>query len=367
MKKPDLLYQIALTFLHGIGPRKARMMVSKLGNVESVFTQKVSDINHQTGLSKNLLIGMERDKALAIADEQLNFVLKYNIQTHFYLEQNYPRRLKQCDDSPLLLYSKGRLNPNPQRVIAVVGTRSSTSYGEALCEQFITSISGYDIQVISGMAYGIDVLAHQLCIKHNIQTLGVLGHGLDRIYPTTHRKIAESMVGNGGLFTEFPIGTKPDRENFPMRNRIVAGMSDAIIVIESSQKGGSLITARLANEYHRDVFAFPGNIGQKYSQGCNELIKTQKAQLVISGEDFLNEMEWKTIENHTSGTQRSCFVELTEIEQEICNLLNGKGGEFIDVIANHSNITISELNVHLFHLEMKGMVKCLPGKKYMLI
>jgi DNA processing protein len=362
----NLLYQIALTNLHGIGPKRASILVSTLEKLESVFTEQFKDIQHQTGFRHSLLINMKRDEALRKAEEHLNYILKHAIQTHFYLDSNYPRRLKQCVDAPLLLYSKGNFDPNPTRAVAIVGTRSSTNYGATLCEQLISTFAGKNIQVVSGMAYGIDVQAHQHSVKNDIETIGVLGHGLDRIYPGIHRRIAENMFHRGGLLTEFPFGTKPDKENFPMRNRIVAGLTDATIVIESSKKGGSLITARLANDYNRDVFAFPGNIGSTYSEGCNMLIKQQQAHLVLSGDDFLSQMNW-TEEAKPMAIQRSCFIELSETERSICLNLEGKSGEYIDVIANQTSLPISALNVHLFHLEMKGMIQTLPGKKYRLV
>jgi DNA processing protein len=363
----ELLYQIALTNLHGIGPKKANALVSKLEKLELLFTEKFKDIQHVTGFSRSLLLNMKREDALRKADEHLNYILKHAIQTHFYLDSNYPRRLKQCDDAPLLLYSKGNFDPNPERAVAIVGTRSSTNYGAILCEQLISSFSEKNIQVVSGMAYGIDIQAHRHSVKNDIETIGVLGHGLDRIYPSIHRRIAENMFNNGGLLTEFPFGTKPDKENFPRRNRIVAGLTDATIVIESSIKGGSLITARLANDYNRDVYAFPGNIGSVYSEGCNSLIKKQQAHLVLSGDDFLSQMNWVVDEAKPIAVQRSCFIELSDIERSICLNLEGKSGEYIDMIANQTNLPISSLNIHLFHLEMKGMIQTLPGKKYRLI
>lgn len=367
MNHTNLLYQIALTNLYGIGPKRARILVSKLEQLESVFTAQYKEIQHVTGFNRSLLINMKRDEALIKAEEQLNYVIKHAIQTHFYLDSNYPRRLKQCEDAPLLLYSKGNFDPNPARAVAIVGTRSSTNYGATLCEQLVSSFSGKDIQVVSGMAYGIDIQAHQHSLKNAIETIGVLGHGLDRIYPSIHRRIAENMFYHGGLLTEFPFGTKPDKEHFPMRNRIVAGLTDATIVIESSKKGGSLITARLANDYNRDVFSFPGNIGSVYSEGCNLLIRKQQAHLVLSGDDFLSQMNWTIKETRPIAVQRSCFIELSEMERSICLNLEGKSGEYIDVISSQINMPISALNVHLFHLEMKGMIQTLPGKKYRLV
>lgn len=367
MKALNLQHQIALTFLHGIGPKKASLLVSKLGSLEAVFKENYSNIHYLTGISKNVLKQMKRENALRLAEEHTNYILKHSINTHFYLDTNYPRRLKQCEDAPLLLYSKGDFDPNPPKVISIVGTRNSTEYGKGLCEDFIQSIIDNNIQVISGMAYGIDICAHQLCVRNNIETVGVLGHGLDRLYPSVHKKIAEQMMQNGGLITEFIPGTNPDRENFPMRNRIVAGMADACIVIESKKSGGSLITAQLANDYNRDVFAFPGNIGQQSSEGCNLLIKRDQAHLLMDGNAFLKEMNWTIDDKKTKAAQRSFFIELNETEKQICELLQSTSGEHIDVISFQMKVPVSLINVQLFHLEMKGLIKSLPGKKYCMI
>lgn len=356
-----------MTFLHGIGPKKASILMSKLGSLDAIFYTKYNKIHQLTGMSPSILKQMKREDALKKANEQVNYILKNNIQTHFYLDINYPRRLKQCDDAPLLLYSKGNFNPNPSKVVSIVGTRMATEYGKSLCEELIQQLAPKNIQVISGMAYGIDICAHQLCVKNNIQTIGILGHGLDRLYPSVHRKTAEDMFQNGGLMTEFIPGTNPDRENFPMRNRIVAGMADATIVIESKKTGGSLITAQLANDYFRDVFAFPGNVGQIHSAGCNSLIQKQQAHLIINGSDFLKQMNWEGEINNKQLIQTSCFVDLNEDEKQICKKLEETSSLQIDLISLHTKIPISKLNVHLFHLEMKGVIKSLPGKKYSLI
>ena len=362
----NLHYKLGLSFLFGIGPKKAAVLVSKLGSPEAVFTEDSKYIQQLTGMSMNVIRQMDRKKALEKADQQMEFLDRQNIQTHFYMDLNYPRRLRQCDDAPLVLYSKGNFDPNPTRTVAVVGTRSSTDYGRGLCEELIQEFQGADIQVVSGMAFGIDICAHQLCVKHGIQTIGVLGHGLDRIYPRLHKRTAEQMLENGGLLTEFIPGTQPDRENFPMRNRIVAGMTDATIVVESKGTGGSLITAELANDYNRDVFAFPGNVGQVYSEGCNELIRRNKAHLIIHGKQFLKEMGWQQVVESATGIQKQWFAELTDDERTVCEFLNGSDGEHIDVICLGIKRSVSKISVLLFQLEMKGMVRTLPGKKYVL-
>lgn len=362
----NLHYKLGLSFLFGIGPKKASTLVSKLGSPEAVFIEDARQIHHLTGISMNVIRQMDRKKALEIADKQIEFIEKNNIAVHFYLDINYPRRLKHCEDAPIILYSKGQFDPNPVRTVAVVGTRAATDYGKGLCEELIHELSNSEIQVVSGMAFGIDIAAHQLCVKLGIQTVGVLGHGLDRIYPRHHKRTAELMLENGGLLTEFIPGTEPDRENFPMRNRIVAGMTDATIVIESKSTGGSLITAELANDYNRDVFAYPGNVGQVFSEGCNELIRTNRAHLLMNGAQFLKEMGWQPNTNVNTAIQKQCFDNLTEEERLICEYLEDSKGEHIDVLCIALKQPVSKLNVLLFQLEMKGVVKAHPGKKYSL-
>lgn len=362
MEKEDLHYKIALTLLHGIGPRKAGILISKLGGVEAVFAEKLSVIQGETGISKELLKNINRENALREAEKQLTFISKNNINTHFYLDSNYPRRLRQCSDAPYLLYSKGSFDPNPSKAVAIVGTRNATDYGKSICEELIQNFVGNNIQVVSGMAYGIDICAHQACVRNDISTVGVLGHGLDRIYPSVHRKTAEQMFEKGGLLTEFLPGTKPDKENFPMRNRIVAGMTDATIVVESKVSGGSLITAELAFDYNKDVFAFPGNVGQIYSEGCNKLIQQNKAHLITNGKEFLRFMSWE-MSSPNKVVQASIFQDLNPEEQQILDGLDGSV-EHIDVLAMRLKKPVSVISVLLLTMELKGLLKSYPGNKY---
>lgn len=362
MEKENLQYKIALTLLNGIGPRKAGMLISKLGCVEAIFEEKLSVIQGETGINMGLLKRINRENALREAEKQLDFIYKHEIQTHFYLDSNYPRRLRQCADAPYLLYSKGNFEPNPSKSLAIVGTRNATEYGKTLCEELIQSMSDNDIQVVSGMAYGIDICAHQACVKNGVSTVGVLGHGLDRIYPSIHRRTAEQMVENGGLLTEFLPGTKPDKENFPMRNRIVAGMTDATIVLESKTSGGSLITAELAFDYNKDVFAYPGNIGQIYSEGCNKLIQQNKAHLITNGSEFLKFMSWELNEKNKA-IQPPIFQDLSSEEQQLLDCLDSSI-EHIDVLALRMNKPVSMISVLLLTMELKGLLKSYPGNKY---
>jgi DNA processing protein len=363
LKSQHLEQKIALTMLNGIGRKKAAVLVSKMGGIEAVFGTSLKTIQHETGFRMDLLKTMNRKLALEEAKKQCEFIVKHNIQTHFFTDTNYPRRLRQCADAPLLLYSKGKFDPNPSRTIAVVGTRSASDYGKSLCEELIDHFIGTNIQVVSGMAYGIDIIAHQACVRKGIETIGVLGHGLDRVYPALHRKTADQMLENGGMLTEFLPGTRPDRENFPMRNRIVAGMSDATIVVESKASGGSLITADMALDYNRDVFAFPGNVGQSTSEGCNFLIRSNKAQLITCGADLMKEMSWETNKAGKEQQQRINLEELSSDEKEIVEFLEDTA-QHIDVISVKLKRPVSQISVTLLMLEIKGIIKSNAGNKY---
>jgi len=366
LKNTALNYQIALTLLKGIGPVKAKQLISKVGGIEPIFNTSYGSLSKITEIKSSFLKEMNREKALEDALKQVEYIEKQGIKSHFYLDDTYPRRLKQCSDAPLILYNKGNASLNNERVVAVVGTRHATEYGKSVCEEMIKGFVGKNIVVVSGLAYGIDICIHQLCLKYDIPTIGVLGHGLDRMYPNEHTITSERMLETGGLLTEFLIGTKPDRENFPMRNRIVAGMSDATIVIESKASGGSLITADLANDYSRDVFAIPGNVGQVHSAGCNLLISKQKAHLITGSQDFLKWMHWDE-EKKVPSIQTSLFTDVSDEEQVLMSILKSEGELNIDVLSMKAKFSVSKTSVTLFNLEMIGVVKTLPGKKYRLI
>lgn len=356
-----LHYQIATTLLYGVGPKRTRKLIESLGGIAPIFEWPLNKINRQTGFNISFLEKMDRKQALRIAADVYDFVLRHEIEPLFYDNQAFPRRLKECPDAPLLLYKKGNANLNPERVVAIVGTRTHTDYGHQICEELVQSLADEGITVVSGLALGIDALAHRMSLSHGLPTIAVLGHGLDRIYPHQHRLMAKEIVENGALLTEFVPGTKPDRENFPMRNRIVAGMCDATIVVESKESGGSLITARLANEYNRDVCAFPGSVRFQASQGCNLLIQQQQAHLIQSGQDFLSLMGWDTGKEKNS-VQRKWFVELDDIQRRIYEVLTDE--MHIDILSHRVGLTISELQVQLLHLELEGVIRQLPGNRY---
>ena len=364
MSKTSEIYRIALSKLNGIGPIRASQVLSKLENINFLFESNLQEIKIRTGLTESFLRALKREEAINLAEKQLNFNHKNGISTHFFLDSSYPRRLRQCSDAPIVIYTKGKMDLNHTQIVSIVGTRNHTEYGKELLKSLLLSFKEKNILVVSGLAYGVDIHAHQLCLQNNIQTIGVLGHGLDRIYPSQHRQIAKEMQENGGLLTEFMIGTNPDRENFPMRNRIVAGLADATIVIESKERGGSMITAELANDYSRDVFAFPGDIDRQTSQGCNLLIKKQKAHLISTPTDFLTFMNW---DSKRVSVQKELELNLEPDEAAILNLF--ENGEILhsDIIGMKAEMSASKINVLLFQMEMKNMVEQLPGKRYRII
>lgn len=358
-------YQIALTQLHGFGSIKTKQLLQSLGNEEVVFKIPLKELSRKTGFSLDALKKMKREEALQESIHILNSLEQHQIDFIFYTDSRYPRRLKQCDDAPLMLYARGNADLNNTRFVAVVGTRDASAYGKRICTELIQSFAGTNIVVVSGMAYGIDITIHQLCLQYGVETIGVMAHGLEIVYPHLHRSTAVKMMGKGGLISEYPPNTKPDRENFPMRNRIVAGMCDATIVVESKVKGGSLITAELANDYSRDVFAYPGNIFDENSEGCNVLISTNKAHLIRSGSDFLKKMGWDL--QVKSPVQRSIFPSLTQEEQHIVRLLENEGQMNIDTMAMQLNVPSSTLSVLLFQLEMNGLITAIPGNRCQLV
>jgi DNA processing protein len=365
LKNSILQEQIALSLLSNVGPKRMRTILKHIGSPRDFFNAKKKDLLMIPGIGEHTIRSMNRNLALQLAEPYVDFFVNSAFNTHFFKDETFPKRLNQCVDAPLLLFSKGNLDMNLPKVVSIVGTRNASDYGKRICEELIQSFVGKNILVVSGLAYGIDIYVHQLCVKHKIQTIGVLGHGLDRLYPSVHSKTARNMEENGGLLTEFLPGTNPDRENFPMRNRIVAGMTDATIVVESGIKGGSLITAELANDYNRDVFAFPGDIYREFSKGCNYLIQKDKAHLITGSKDFLKLMEWedkKTVKTK----QIDMFESLLDEEKMIVNYLKVKTEDSFDNVMYETKLSFSKLNSSLLNLEISGIIKSLPGKKYRL-
>ena len=358
----DRLYQIALSQLQGIGPNKAKTLVSFLGSPEAVFSESESAISKIEGIGTIAARALNKEYALELAKRELEYVDKENIKVLFYKSEEYPKKLKHCDDGPIVLFGKGKLDFNA-RNIAIVGTRKATAYGKKMVEEFIEDIVDYDAQIISGLAFGIDIHAHKEALKHKIPTVAVLGTGFENMHPASHRVIAKEMEDQGGIITEFLSDSIVDPSNFPKRNRIVAGICDATIVVESADKGGSMITARLAMDYNRDVFAYPGNADKFTSTGCNELIKSNKAMLITSAEDLIKTMAWEN-ENAFGSVQTNLFIELNQEEESLVDVLRKKGELDIDTLGFETGLTSSQMALNLLNLELKGAIQSLPGKKY---
>lgn len=362
----DLVYKIALTQIPGIGSVLAKSLIGYCGGVREVFQKSREFLKKAPGVGDVLSLNIKNFKDFSKAEEEVKFIEKNNIRAVFFLDKDYPVRLKNIPDCPILLYVRGNENLSPEKCIAIVGTRKMTEYGKQFINQFIEDIAPYNPTIISGLAYGVDIWAHKQCLKHGVDTFGVVAHGMDRIYPALHSNIARDMVAsNGAVITEYTSGTNPDREHFPMRNRIVAGLVDAVIVVESAASGGSLITAELANQYNRDVLAVPGSIGEKYSAGCNYLIKNHKASLLQGVQDVVRQLNWDVkIEKNN---QRQLFVELSDNEQKLVDLIRESKEMGIDQLMALSGMASSLLAMTLLELEMKNCITSLPGKRYQTI
>jgi DNA processing protein len=360
------LHQIALTFIPGIGDITARTLLEHFGSAEAVFEAGRSHLSKVPGIRKKTVDSILARKEFERAEKEFQFVEKYKIRTLFYGSEGYPKRLMNCYDAPILLYYKGNADLNNNKIVSIVGTRKSTAYGKELTQKLVEDLKSQRALVVSGLAHGIDGIAHKACLTNEIPTVGVVGHGLDRIYPSQHRALAEKMLEIGGLLTEFPSETNPDRENFPKRNRIVAGLADATIIVEASLKGGALITAELANSYNRDVFAFPGDVDHEFSAGCNYLIKTNRANLISSAKDLEYLMGWTAEPEKKKDKQVSLRLNLSDEERSVVAVLEEKGVTAIDDLSLVTQLPQSKLAVTILGLEMQGIIISLPGKTYKL-
>jgi len=371
MFNQDLIYQIGITLVKGIGNITAKQIIENLENIALLFTEKKHILEKTSGLSRRLINEIHRPEVLKRAEKEIRFIEKGHITPLFITNSDYPYRMKECVDAPAMLYFRGNTGLNVEKVISIVGTRNATNYGKEVTDRLIYDIKEAfpEILIVSGLAYGIDIAAHRAALRENVATVGILAHGLDRIYPPIHRNAAAEMINAGGLLTDFISETNPDRQNFVKRNRIVAGISDCTVVVESAEKGGALITANIADSYNRDVFAFPGKNCDKYSKGCNSLIKYKKAALVTSAEDIFREMNWNnSLESERPQTvQRSLFLELNPEEQKVMEILSKAGSMQLNLLAIELNQPVSRLSVILFELEMNGMVRCKPGGMYGLL
>ncbi|HEY4799689.1 MAG TPA: DNA-processing protein DprA [Bacteroidia bacterium] len=366
----SLLYKIGITILPGVGDIIAKNLVAYCGSAESVFKESRPRLEKVPGIGSITANAITKkgvmQSALARAEKELLFIEKKNIIPLFFTDPEYPVRLKQCDDGPIMLYAKGEINLNEEKIVSIIGSRKATSYGKKICEQIIESFSSHHALIVSGLAYGIDVTAHRAALKNNLSTIGVLAHGLDLIYPGEHTATAEKMTEHGGLLTEFVSATKMNPEYFPRRNRIVAGMSDATIVIEATVKSGALITAEIANSYNRDVFAVPGRIDDISSEGCNLLIKANKAMLIQSAEDVIKALNWDVQNKKNNVQQRQLFENLSPEEEKLVAILKEKEKTHIDDLCISSKIPMNKTASLLLNLEFSGTIKSLPGKMYCL-
>lgn len=359
----DLIYQIALTLLPNIGDVHAKELINRFHTAENVFKAKRKDLESIEGFGITRVKSILDFKDFSRAESEIKFIEKYKINTLFLTDDTYPKRLLNCYDPPCLLYYKGNADLNASKILSVVGTRKNNEYGKALCEKTIADLGGSNVLIVSGLAFGIDTIAHKASLKNNLHTVGVVAHGLDRIYPSENKILAKEMIEMGGLLSEFKSDTNPDKQNFPRRNRIVAGICDALLVIESGIKGGSLITAELGNSYNKDVFAFPGRTTDARSEGCNYLIKNHKASMVTCATDILELMGWAEIKK-TVKKQRELFIELSPDEKIILDILHAEEQMHIDKLYQISNLTSSAVASALLTLEMQGIVCSLPGKIY---
>ncbi len=363
----SLLHQIGITLIKGIGPVLAKNLIAYLGDVEAVFSESQSNLAKIPEIGPVLSKQIVDQEVLLRAEKEINFIEKNNIYPHFYLDKTYPYRLKECTDAPVMLYFKGNSDLNVNRFVGIVGTRHATDYGKELCKNFVNDLAALspDITIVSGLAYGIDICSHKVAVDCGLPTIAALGHGLDRIYPAAHRATAVKMLEKGGLITEYLTETNPDRQNFVQRNRIIAGMCDATIVVESSAKGGSLITCEQALSYNRDVFAFPGRVGDEHSAGCNRLIKVNKAGLIENASDFVNAMGWEMVSEPKQQVQTSLFLDLTEEQQNVVGLLR-KDSLSLNQLAISLEKPVSKVSSLMLEMEFSGVVKCLPGNVYKL-
>lgn len=361
----SLLYKIALTQVPNIGPVLAKNLLSYCGSAEAVFSEKEHKLIKVPGIGKKHAQNILAFKDFSQAQQEADYVEKHGITPLFFSDAAYPQLLKQVADAPILLYSQGNTNYNNSYMVGIVGTRKASPQAKEICEQLVAQLQPYNCTIVSGLAYGIDICAHKAALQQNMQTIGVLAHGLDMLYPAENAPTAKKMLNNGGLLTEYPTKTKPDRENFPTRNRIVAGMCHALVVVETDVKGGSMITADIAFGYNRDVFAIPSPPNVQKPSGCNWLIKNNKAALIENGQDIAQMMGWDINQPEPKKVNYTLPADLSSDEKAIATLLqNNVLG--IDELAFQTKISQSKVSLTLLELELKGLVKSLPGKVYKL-
>lgn len=364
----DLFYQLALTMVAGIGAKSALALLRHFGDAGAIFKASLKELKMVDGLGEHRARAIKNHDTFREAAQEIEFLQKHDIQALFLDHPSYPQRLKQCNDAPVLVYYKGAADLNASKVVAVIGTRKNSDYGEKLTGELVAGLKAAEgVLIVSGLAHGIDGIAHRLALKEGIPTVGVVGHGLDTIYPPSHRSLARQMLegSHGGLLTEFPSGTKLSPANFPVRNRLVAGMCDVTVVVESKEKGGAMITAYMAASYNREVAVFPGRVGDAKSEGPLKLIRNQVASLICGSQHLLELMGWQATPKKKP-VQPQLLLALNEDEQKIVTLLHDQEAVHTDELMLQTGFSSAALAAHLLQLEMQGLVKSLPGKRYRL-
>ncbi len=369
---PNLKFQIALSLIKGIGPKLARNLVAYLGSEQALFIEKKIPFEKIPGIGKAIsaqLGSLNMQELLVTAEKEIEFIEKNNVKALFFSDVEYPKRLALCEDSPLIIYTRGEIEFDALKILGIVGTRRPSDYGISMCEKLIADIALLHpgTIIVSGLAYGIDICAHKSALKNNLPTIAVMATGLDKIYPATHTATAREIVSNGALVTEFMTKTNPDKQNFVKRNRIIAGICDAVIVVESATKGGALITADIANSYSRDVLAFPGRVGDEYSAGCNRLIKTNIAALIESVDDLNYALGWETTGNKTAVQGTLFAIPETPEEKTIIDILIVEKELNLNLLAMKCALPVGKVSASLLDLEFKGLIKSRPGGIYKLI
>ncbi|UJH68998.1 DNA-processing protein DprA [Allomuricauda sp. SCSIO 65647] len=364
MSENEILAALRLQRVPHIGDITAKKLIAHCGSPAMVFEEKRQHLLKIEGIGQMTLRGLYDAEHFEAAETEWNFIKSNNIEVHYFVDEGYPQYLKHCIDAPILLFARGNIDLEERKIISVVGTRNSTSYGQAFCEEFIEHIAPLDPIIVSGFAYGIDIAIQRAAVERGLQTIGCLAHGLNQMYPRGHKKYASEIEKNGGFITEFWSASNPDRENFLKRNRIIAGMAEATVVVESAERGGSLVTADIAHGYNRDVFAVPGRGSDKFSVGCNNLIKQQKAHMLTSAADLVYLLGWKLEKKNQKQQQTQLFVELDDTEKSIYAFLQTNGKQLLDTVALECRLPIFKTSATLLNMEMKGIVRPLPGKLF---
>ena len=364
MLEEELIAVLALQKVKGIGDIIAKKLIAHCGSAKNVFAEKRSLLEKINGIGSFTIKNLHDKQYFIRAEKEYKYISKNNIKTTYFQDDDFPNRLKHCPDGPILLFQDGNINLHNNRIISIVGSRKMTNYGRDFIKQLVEELTPYNPIIVSGFAYGVDITAQKAAIKNKLQTIAVLAHGLEQIYPKSHKKYINQVNENGGFYTEFWHDEEPLREHFLKRNRIVAGISEATIIIESAEKGGSLVTADIANSYSRDVFAVPGKTTDSLSKGCNNLIKYNKAGILTSAQDLIDALNWELNDKQPMAVQKQLFVELTNEEQKIYDYLLKNGKKYLDTIALDCQIPVYKMATLLFTMEMKGVVRPLQGKLF---